>query len=55
MRDENIVNTLLYDTGTEGPAEFMPGLLFYPEDGGSMFLRNVGDDPQNCMASHFRR
>jgi hypothetical protein len=31
------------------------GLLFYPEDGGSIFLRNICTHVPNCMSSHARR
>jgi hypothetical protein len=30
-------------------------LLFYPENGGSRFLRNVGNVLRNCMTSHRTR
>jgi hypothetical protein len=30
-------------------------LLFYLEDGGRRFLRNIYNDLPNYMASHFRR
>jgi hypothetical protein len=31
---------------------YLLDLLFYPEDEGSTFLRNVGDILPDCMASH---
>jgi hypothetical protein len=36
-------------------AGFLPGLYFYPEDGGDMFLRNVGGLSTDYMALYPRR
>jgi hypothetical protein len=36
-------------------AGFLLGLLFYPEDGGDMFLRNVGRLSANYTALYPRR
>jgi hypothetical protein len=36
-------------------ATYLPGFLFSPEDGGSMFLQNIGKLLPDYMALHPRR
>jgi hypothetical protein len=37
------------------PSGYVLGLLFYPEDGGSKFIRKVGKFLPDSTASHPRR
>lgn len=40
--------------GEVAPAVFLLGLLFDPDDGDNMLLRNIGKVQPDCMASYLR-